>query len=249
MRIPNEVLAVLDRCDTEGCRLTLPGQLERKDYVRVNTVLEAAGGKWDRRAKAHLFADPAGPIIESIMLTGEVVSRKQELQYFPTPPLVVGELLDRAELNPWHHVLEPSAGRGAIASAVAPYVAVVDCIEIDGANVNALRDLGLARAILTADFLTVPVDAAYDRVVMNPPFTRQQDIAHVTRALEWLKPDGLLVSVMALSVTFRQNKATADFRALVASRDGYIDALPDDAFKESGTGVKTVIVTIPGVAR
>ena len=248
MRIPDEVLAVLDRCETDGLRLTLPGELERKDYVRVNTVLEAAGGRWNRSARAHLFADEAGPIIETIMLTGEVVSRKQELQYFPTPPLVVAELIDRAALEPGMSVLEPSAGRGAIAAAVAEQYCCVDCIEIDGANVNALRDLGVARAILTADFLTVPVDAVYDRVIMNPPFTRQQDIAHVIRALEWLRPDGLLVSVMGLGVTYRQNKAAADFRALVASRDGDIDRLPDDAFRESGTGVMTVIVTIPGGA-
>ena len=57
----------------------------------------------------------------------------------------------------------------------------------------------------------------------------------------------LLVSVMAAGVTFRDNRLTQDFRDLVRSRGGDIEALPDGAFKPSGTMVNTVIVTIPGV--
>ena len=30
-------------------------QLDRNDYVKVNKALEALGGKWNRKAKAHLF--------------------------------------------------------------------------------------------------------------------------------------------------------------------------------------------------
>lgn len=81
---------------------------------------------------------------------------------------------------------------------------------------------------------------------MNPPFGRQADIKHVSHALKFLKPGGLLVSVMASSVTFRSNKLTTDFRQLIVDRGGHIKELPEGAFKSSGTMVNTVIVVIPG---
>jgi predicted RNA methylase len=255
VRIANDVLAVLSRCEASGCKLALPGQLERRDYLAVNKVIEAAGGKWDRRAKAHLFADPAEPIIETILLTGEVVSRKQELQFFETPPEVVERLLSVAFLDGGMDVLEPSAGRGAIAAEAWLAGANVDCVEIDERNCRALRapepEGGFARSVWHMDFLLYPAPGTvcpggYDRVLMNPPFTRQQDIAHVMHALEFLKPGGLLVSVMSLGTTFRHDRVTQDFQALVKERGGQFEPLPDDAFKVSGTGVKTVIVAIPG---
>lgn len=55
MRVDDEVLAVLSRAETNGFELKLTGQLDRKLYERTNKVLEAAGGKWSRKAKAHIF--------------------------------------------------------------------------------------------------------------------------------------------------------------------------------------------------
>ena len=49
--------------------------------------------------------------------------RKVSAQFFETPPAVVEMLIAAAMLNRSHVVLEPSAGRGNIASAVAPLVA------------------------------------------------------------------------------------------------------------------------------
>jgi hypothetical protein len=66
-------------------------------------------------------------------------------------------------------------------------------------------------------------------------------------ALEFLKPGGLLVSVMSLGTTFRENRLTGNFQELVKDRGGEFLPLPDDAFKVSGTGVKTVIAVIPAV--
>jgi hypothetical protein len=53
MRVEDEVLAVLSRAETNGNALTLTGRLDRKMYERTNKVLEAAGGKWNRKAKAQ----------------------------------------------------------------------------------------------------------------------------------------------------------------------------------------------------
>lgn len=246
MKVDNEVLAVLDRAHTDGNSLFLVGQLDRRLYERTNKVLEAAGGKWNRKAKAHIFDGGAADAMEQIILTGEITV-PQDFGFFPTPAPVVERLIELADITPGMTALEPSAGTGNIVAGLHAAGAVVDAIELLDKNIAALKSQGLATLIGTGDFLETPAQPLYDRVVMNPPFERQADIKHVAHALRFIKPGGLLVSVMSASVTFRDNKLTADFRALIRERGGDIEALPEGSFKSSGTGVNTVIVTIPGV--
>jgi predicted RNA methylase len=245
MRINDDVLEVLSRAKVDGPQLYLQGQLDRNMYVSVNKVLEAAGGKWNKKAKAHVFDSDAETRIDEIILSGEVEVPKDEFNYFPTPPSVVDRLMEIADIEPGMLVLEPSAGRGAIAGACADAGAVVDCCELMRENYLALCGDIRLRHVRPMDFLELSPVPDYDRVVMNPPFAKQQDIKHVNHALGFLKDGGLLVSVMASSVTFRDNRLTQEFRDLIRSRGGDIEALEEGAFKESGTMVRTVIVTIP----
>lgn len=145
-------------------------------------------------------------------------------------------------------VLEPSAGDGAIARVASAAGAVVDCVELNPQRAAALCTSGYASTVTMADFLSLPQRSVYDRVLMNPPFAGQADIRHVTHALGFLRPGGLLVAVMSAGVEFRQDKAAEGFRKLVAGCGGWIERLPDDSFAVSGTSVRTVMVTIPAPA-
>jgi hypothetical protein len=49
---------------------------------------------------------------------------------------------------------------------------------------------------------------------------------------------------MSAGVEFRQDKKTTAFRALVDRSRGSIERLPEGAFKDSGTNVNTVLVTM-----
>ena len=245
MRVEDDVLAVLSRARTDGSALQLTEQLGRDMYLRTNKVIEAAGGKWNRKAKAHLFEGDAAERIDQVILTGTVAVPKDEFNFFPSPPAVVARLLELAGVRPSMQVLEPSAGTGAIALAIAEIVPP-DCFELLEANYRVLAGNPRLGKVCHGDFLAQPPEPVYDRVVMNPPFAKQADIRHVRHALRFLKPNGLLVSVMAAGVTFRDNKLTRDFRELVGDRGGEIEPLPDGAFKGSGTMVRSVTVTIPG---
>ena len=245
MRVDDEVLAVLSRAETAGNALTLTGQLDRKLYEKTNKVLEACGGKWNRKAKAHLFDIDAADRVDQIILSGEVEVPKDEFNYFPSPPDVVARLMELADVRPGMRVLEPSAGKGAIAYACADAGATVDCYELMETNFVALSGDVRLGSVRHMDFLAQSPESSYERVVMNPPFTKQADIKHVRHAFRFLKPGGLLVSVMAASVAFRDNKLTQDFRDLIHEHSGDIEALPDGAFKAAGTMVRTVIVTLP----
>lgn len=246
MKVPTSVLEVLDRAETDGPRLVLTGTLDRKLYLDTAKVLEAAGGKWSRKERAHLFDGDAADAIEAVILTGEVVSAKQQFGYFPTPAPVVHKLLDLAAIEPGMRVLEPSAGRGAIALAAAKAGALVDCVEIQPAHAEAINDAHHPDVtVLVGDFLATNPQPVYDRVVMNPPFARQADIAHVEHAWEALKPGGTLVAVMSAGITFRQTSAAVTFRSRLEALGGQLHQLTEGAFKESGTGVNTVIAVLP----
>ncbi len=250
MKLPADVTnALTTRAHTDGTRLTLTGpRMDPRLYQRVDEVLQGAGGRWDRAVQAHVFPTDAADALAALLAAGEVVTlreKQQSAQYFPTPAAIVARLLDLADVQPGMEVLEPSAGSGAIAAALTDRGATLDCIERDPGYAAALAEAGVARTLHAADFLTVSAEPRYDRVVMNPPFTQSADMAHVEHALRFLKPaGGLLVSVMSWTVTEHTRK-TAAFRALVEGRGGTVEAVAEGAFRESGTDVRTVIVTIP----
>lgn len=244
MQINDDVLAVLSASAVEGNKLFLIGQLDRKLYLATNKVLEAAGGKWNRKEKAHVFDHDAAERIDQIILSGEVEIPKDEFNYFPTPVDIVKQLILLADIDAGMLVLEPSAGKGAIASEIAKLGASVECYELMEDNFNDLAQNKLFSKVVKGDFLSIAPEPVYDRVVMNPPFTKQQDIKHVMHAHQFLKPGGHLVAIMSAGILFRENKLTKEFRQFVERNDGVIEPLPDGAFKPSGTMVRTVITTI-----
>jgi predicted RNA methylase len=245
MKVATDVMALLSASRTEGSKLFITGgQLERGLYSRLDKTLKAAGGKWNTKVKAHVFDGDAADAIETIILTGEVAV-PQDFGFFPTPGPVVDRLLELARLDSGMTALEPSAGRGAIASALAIAGLEVDCIELLPDNAKHLEALPF-RSVRCADFLSIEPEPIYDRVVMNPPFDKKRsDIHHVLHALKFLKPRGLLIAVMPTGVIFREDALSRDFRGIVATRSGSIVNLPDASFKASGTAVSTCIAVIP----
>jgi predicted RNA methylase len=246
-KISNEVLIILDRCVTDGQQLRLPGQkLDRPLYVAVNKVLEAAGGKWNKKLGAHLFPHDAANAMEQIVLTGEVRDIRQELQQFFTPTALAARVVDMADIHYGHDVMEPSAGGGALAFAADMKAKTITCVELDEALYARLAShKGMAWEVRHADFLETKIQPVFDRVVMNPPFSKFADIKHVLHAVKFLRPDGRLVSIMSSGTIEREAKIAREFRDFVARVGGSFEMLPDDSFRESGTSVSTCVVTIP----
>ncbi|OAH41023.1 hypothetical protein AX289_30590 [Methylorubrum populi] len=248
MRVSQEVISVLDRatCDGNALSLVALGNLDRKLYADTNKVLEAAGGKWNSKAKAHLFEGLASEAVEPIILTGEIVSQKVEFQQFYTPLDLAQRVVGEAKIEPDMTVLEPSAGLGALAKAAWACHGKVTSVEIDRKSCEKLAanvHVDGFGPVICADFLQQDPHPSFDRVVMNPPFTRDQDIRHVEHALRFLRPGGRLVAIMSGGIIFRQGRAAA-FRARVAEMGGTITPLPADSFKASGTSVNTCLVVI-----
>lgn len=241
MKINQDVLVVLDRAVVTNNRLVLQGTLDRKLYADVNKVLEAIGGKWNRGAKAHVFEMPVADVLDPIMETGEYSRTKQDFGQFDSPSAVVARVIQLSRIESGMAVLEPSAGLGNIARAAEAAGGRVTAIEIDSKRAKALGDIPHIE-IHVDDFLSIHRVASFDRVVMNPPFARQDDIRHVLHASRFLKPGGRLVSVMSASVMFRDNRATVEFRQFVTDQGGEFERLPEGSFASSGTSIHSCIV-------
>lgn len=68
-RIDETTLAILGRVTIDGNLIFLPcGQLDRKQYLAVNEILEHIGGKWNRKQKAHVYAQDPTEALESVLL-------------------------------------------------------------------------------------------------------------------------------------------------------------------------------------
>jgi len=170
MNIDSAVLDVLSNATTEGNSLKLTGQLDRTLYVSTNKILEIAGGKWNRKAQAHLFDGDAAEIMDQIILTGHISNKKQELGFFPTPPAVVNRLLELAQIESGMRVLEPSAGTGNILKAIIPSADKV-AVEINPEFIPKLELCGSGIHVYEGDFLSYNWPDKFDRVIMNPPFS------------------------------------------------------------------------------
>lgn len=241
--IPDDVLSILADVTCDGDVARIEQKLDRKLYVRVNDILMAAGGTWNRHRKGHVFDGDAAEIIEAVVMAGEI-TRPKDLDFFETPPDVAACLALWANL-PDHpiSVLEPSAGRGAIARVLAERHATTFCFEINPAHERALLDTPRVAGVAICDFLECTPEPIWQRIVMNPPFSKRQDIHHVLHALKFLAPGGRLVAVMSKGVQFRQDRLATDFRRILGQHNGTMVDLDDGAFKPSGTMVRTVAVT------
>jgi len=164
MKISNDVADVLSNSRIDGQELYLPDiQLDRKLYMAVNKVLVAIGGKWNRAKKSHIFDCYPEYKIEEILLTGEYTDAQKEYQFFETPENIAKKLIEMANIQPGETVLEPSAGRGAIAE----HIDGCDCIELNPENNLYLIENGFN--VVGTDFLKSK--KRYDIIIANPPFS------------------------------------------------------------------------------
>lgn len=236
MKIDKNIIALLTECQTEGNTLRITQQLDRKTYAQLNKVLTAIGGKWSSAKKVHIFPEEVEDIIEQIINTGKYTSEKQAFQFFPTPTDLAEKIVALANIQPSDSCLEPSAGTGNIARLM-PHC---DCIELNEKNRQALQAQGLH--LIHNDFMTFQPQKDYDVIVMNPPFNKGQDIAHITKAIQIAKR--CVIAIASASVLFKNDNKTKAFRELVAQYKGTIEELPASSFKESGTMVNTVLIKI-----
>ena len=250
MKIRENILNILAECRIENNTLFLPPeQLDRTTYAAVNKCLENIGGKWNRKAKGHIFDYDPAEAFDNLILTGETESMKKTFQFFPTPKKVAAIVCDMAELSKAKNILEPSCGRGDLADEIYERNPNLTCIELNN-DMKRYLDKKPYTSLIGEDFLKYRPKAKnpFDRIVMNPPFSKQQDIDHILHAYSLLQNNGILVSVMSTAPFYRTNKKSVDFMGWLRSNHAEVINIAPEAFKESGTLIPTKIIKIKKIS-
>lgn len=243
LRFDDAVVAVIRNMNwsDDGLQGKLIAQLDRKTYMDVNKALEAMGGKWNKKAGAHVFQeDPRGQV-EGLLDSGIVVVERDG--FFETPREVVMMMLKYAGVS-FGRVLEPSAGLGAIADCL-PQDCKLVCVERNPQRCEVLRNKGYTT--VCGDFMEF-YDGLFDTVLMNPPFENGQDARHVMRAYSMLNRRGNLVAIVSGGILQRSDANAAKFQKWINDVDATVVALPDGSFKSSGTMVKTAMICVTNYA-
>lgn len=242
-QIDADVLEVLLACHCTWNEIHLPkAQLDRKLYTRVNKVLENLGGKWVRKDTCHVFPVDVSDAFREVQCSGQYEAKLDELNkiynFFETPVELAYRMVRHCHLNPVETVLEPSAGRGAIAHQIRN-------AGVEPAVIETHPDMRARLA--TNDFKLVGRDFLeheqhYDVIIANPPFSGGRDARHILHMIELA--DRMVVAVCSMALTFRDTGPYPELRAKIAELGGQTIALESGTFKESGTMVSTCLVVV-----
>lgn len=172
----------------------------------------------------------------------------KDLAFYATPEPVIRAVLANLGIGRNDRVLEPSAGTGNIAAAIAATGATVDCIEIHEGRAAELRRRVPSASVTVANFLRVLPTAIYTHVVMNPPFHGTHWMEHVMHAFDFLAPGGILVAILPATAEFGESAKHVKFRKWAAKRSRYgslrFHDLPPESFAASGTRVSTCFLVL-----
>ena len=235
---------IINSCTLSGNVIKLPyGQLDKDTYKQIANKFQKIGGKWNTKEQGFKFKHDPARLLNQLK-SGSVVNFKKDFQFFATPDSLADYLVEHAYLHDEATVLEPSAGHGAIISAIHRQFPslTVDYCEVAPECQQILSTIDNTRFV-GEDFTSTTLDR-YDVIVANPPFTKNQDIDHVRRMFECLNETGMLVSVMSRSWLSRSTKKETEFREWLANQNFTIEMIEAGEFKESGTMFPTCFVTI-----
>jgi 16S rRNA G1207 methylase RsmC len=172
--------------------------------------------------------------------------------FFPTPGPVSEQLIAVACIEPGNRILEPSAGSGSLIDAVRQsYTGVhVTYCEMNCFLLDLLRekyDGSPDIQFLGRDFLEIDPrnrEERFDRIIMNPPFEQGQDIDHVLHACQLLTPKGILTAIVSAGAFHRKDKKVERFRRVLEKSKAFVQQLPNDSFKSSGTMAQCRLVRL-----
>jgi protein-L-isoaspartate O-methyltransferase len=273
-RIRKAMIALADARDAG----TLPKELEGvRTKAQIETLVakkkKTNGGYYDAYFElpeyentskpAKLLQDmlePKSPEQKAAIAEREKAKKIEDLEgkvrfvdipgFFPTPKPTIEKMMQAADVQPGMKVLEPSAGKGDIADAMKAKGANVDTVEYSSPLNDILKAKG--HNVVGEDFLKHT--GQYDRIVMNPPFEKGQDAAHVMHAWEQLKPGGKIVAVMSEGTFGRSDRKSTEFRQWLNERDGTSEKLPQgsftgkESFRQTGTATRMVVIEKPSAS-
>lgn len=227
-------------------RLELPKDIQftSKEYTDLKREVIKAGGLYKKNG--FVFKEPALDVYHRI-ISGDDYNIKKKFQFFATPDVICDLLVSLAEISTSDNILEPSAGDGSIIRAINRALPNknISCFELMPINRESLKTLSTAN-LIGDDFLTysnLPI-TQFDKIIANPPFSKNQDIDHIYKMYSSLKENGRIVTIASRHWLSSNNKKESQFRDWLQEIGATTHDVPQGAFKESGTNIQTIIIVI-----
>jgi len=153
-------------------------------------VLKAIGATVCANGWHFAFDYHPREVLDEIVASGCIPDQKAH-QFYPTPESLARIAVDLAAIEEGHTVLEPSAGVGGLADLLPKER--TECVEISALHCKVLESKGYSTQ--QADFLNWKA-GAFNRIVMNPPFSEGRWQAHTQHAASMLRDQGVLVAIL-----------------------------------------------------
>ncbi len=230
-----DLAAVMSKADYEAYKRGQNPEAVAHDLAQLEAHAERS--RTFREEVKSEEESPFAQLKDSLKAGVQVVSAPQ---LFPTPPEIASRMVQLADIQPGHRVLEPSAGTGNLLAPLIGMKIEVTAVEINSKVCQKLRRRFPGEdMILDADFLkfTEQQLGTFDRIVMNPPFENGADIKHIRFAASLLDTGGRLVALCANGPRQRET---------LMPLASYWEDLPEGSFKSQGTGVNVALLVIEG---
>lgn len=256
MKLTQDQIKILSDWKIEENRFYLQWQLDRKQYLNIDEVLNTIWLIWNKWKKAHiaewLTKEDLINSLDDIVDTWEVETLQETIkkfQFYPTPKEVAKYLVELADIKNDESILEPSAWKWNIINEIPAYVSELVAVELNKENYDYLIKTYIQdekNRYSNCDFLDFRKwlenydNMKFDKIIANPPFSKSQDVKHILHMYELLNNWWTIVSIASNWITFKEWKLYDELRKL----NPEIIELPEWSFKNSWTMVNTVIIRI-----
>lgn len=232
----NNLQTSLSKCTYTENTVYLP--FERlSNYTDVRKALLNAGATY--KNNTFIFPNNAELFINKLM-GGEMVNIKKQFQFFATPAKLAKEIINEIPFYTGAKVGEFSAGQGALLDELPNLNLQLTVCELMPENCEILRQKGYN--VVEGDFLTQDWQMQ-DFIIGNPPFSKNQDIDHFMHMYKFLKEGGRMDVITSCHWLFANDKKSVKFREFINESANYQE-IEAGEFKESGTNIKTVLITL-----
>jgi hypothetical protein len=210
-------------------------RLQKANIYNTNDLLKAVA---EYKVIYDLINKPCNYTEKKIKQLEREYKMQQKGDINFTPLKVVEQMIQYAKINENSRVLEPSAGIGNIADQIKQITSNLNVCEQMYHFCELLKLKG--HNVVGNNFLEYNTDQKYDAVIMNPPFSDEQN--HIKHAYELLKPDGILVSISSPHWTFANDKNSVEFRQWLENETYFTNDLPSGTFEMTGVTSKIIVI-------
>lgn len=210
-------------------------RLNNAGITNTKTLIEAVG----QYAKIlDVACKPIDQTVQKIKKLERECKMMQKGDINFTPTEVARQLVNLAMIDSNSKVLEPSAGTGAIADCIREVTQNVDVVEC----MSTFRELLQLKSynLVGDDFLEYHPIEKYQAIIMNPPFSDEQN--HIKHAYSMLADGGTLVSISSPHWTFAGDKKSVEFRNWLDNETYYTKDLASGTFEMTGVSAKILVI-------